>query len=628
MIDAGLLPFLAFTAILTYNKDISGGDGWGTLFGTPATAAKIIHASFLISVTNGGLHLVSLILSIYLAVIFRKISKLPPDMNPLEENLTARPHKRNRSELTLSEKPASRGTVDSGIEKRASGVADPLIPRTVPFVHTRMQSTETLGSYRPNRDSGISLQRNSMYQQSNRSFNYENIGLGQEKDVYLQNKNKSARNSRTDLDRLPPRPPTTSSRPSSARNSWVGPASSSLPNGSPDRPSSARNTWAGIPPVLSPGPSPSHPHTARNSAIGANLPLTSNASPMHPSPPRNNNFSTQSQNVSPTRRSPAAARSSFVDTATPPKVLQHQPAQSSNLATNWTTYSSPSPSPIPDNAENIVPSSPVSPLSSRDGTPERDITERKDWQPLQTRKADGKKYQSLAQHQPQESLYDFERDLKTPASAADKDLHPLGMNPPTPVNGNSVKDTLRIPFSDGAVETPPEPHRIALSDTPGNVPVRSTAKIRPSVGRPSSFVGSGGKARFYGDLRSSIGSIGYVDDKDKSDLISDTASQYSQGSYETLKAEDANTEPLKTDQKAMDGKGRVVSNTGFDLSGGYAGLGPEFGKGMGRRREVSGKVAEEGRTNWPLLDSDNLLKPPALKTSSPRAEGWARWKGM
>ena len=44
-----------------------------------------------------------------------------------------------------------------------------------------------------------------------------------------------------------------------------------------------------------------------------------------------------------------------------------------------------------------------------------------------------------------------------------------------------------------------------------------------------------------------------------------------------------------------DQKGRVVSTTGHDLSAGYAGLGAEFGRGMGRRREVSGKVVEEGR---------------------------------
>jgi hypothetical protein len=45
--------------------------------------------------------------------------------------------------------------------------------------------------------------------------------------------------------------------------------------------------------------------------------------------------------------------------------------------------------------------------------------------------------------------------------------------------------------------------------------------------RPSSFLGSGTKSKYYGDLRSSIGSVGGKIEKDLPELRSDTASEYS-----------------------------------------------------------------------------------------------------
>ena len=99
--------------------------------------------TFIAALANGGLFLASLGISIFTAIVFRQISKLPPDMNPLahdsdaDSNLTARPHKRNKSELI--EKHLSTATVDS---------RDPLIgaPRMIPFSHTRGDSQGTLTS--------------------------------------------------------------------------------------------------------------------------------------------------------------------------------------------------------------------------------------------------------------------------------------------------------------------------------------------------------------------------------------------------------------------------------------------------------------------------------------------------
>jgi len=148
IVDASLIPFFVFTALMsraeyTEAKDAQGR--WQTLFGGDSATYKVIFSTFLIAVTNGGFHLVSLLLSLYLAIIFRKIAKLPPDMNPLEDNLTSR-HKRNKS--SISEKRFSQATTASTSpnSKRGSAVHDPLIapPRKVPFMHTRTDSTDSL----------------------------------------------------------------------------------------------------------------------------------------------------------------------------------------------------------------------------------------------------------------------------------------------------------------------------------------------------------------------------------------------------------------------------------------------------------------------------------------------------
>lgn len=147
VIDAGLIPFYAFTAIMARTEYVEPSDTsgrWKTLFGADPATYKILYSTFLLSVVNGSLHVLSLVISIYLAIIFRKISRLPPDMNPLEDNLTSRAHKRNKS--SIIDNRMSQATTATASEKRQSGVADPLIspPRTVPFMHTRTSSTDDI----------------------------------------------------------------------------------------------------------------------------------------------------------------------------------------------------------------------------------------------------------------------------------------------------------------------------------------------------------------------------------------------------------------------------------------------------------------------------------------------------
>ena len=145
-LDVGLVPFLVFSALISHTQSIEPNNApghWTTLFGSDQATTKIVYSTFLVSLTNGCMHLVSLIISIYLGVIFRKISQLPPDMNPLEDNLTSR-HKRNKS--SLLDNRMSQATTATANSQTNSKAEDPLIspPRTVPFMHTRNGSHDNI----------------------------------------------------------------------------------------------------------------------------------------------------------------------------------------------------------------------------------------------------------------------------------------------------------------------------------------------------------------------------------------------------------------------------------------------------------------------------------------------------
>ncbi|KAL9023994.1 MAG: hypothetical protein Q9196_006836, partial [Gyalolechia fulgens] len=147
ILDAGVIPFLVLTAIMAHDQYLEPTDTpghWASLLMYTTATTKIIETTYLVSVVNATLHLISLSISIYLAVLFRKISSLPPDMNPLEDNLTSR-HKRNKSEIPDSRASQASTAINS---KRDSRVEEPLISpvRSVPFMHTRNESSVNLNT--------------------------------------------------------------------------------------------------------------------------------------------------------------------------------------------------------------------------------------------------------------------------------------------------------------------------------------------------------------------------------------------------------------------------------------------------------------------------------------------------
>lgn len=157
MIDAGLIPFMIFTALISHTQSIEPVNApghWSTLFASDEATASTVFTTFITSMVTGTFYLISLAISVYLGVIFRKISRLPPDMNPLEDNLTSR-HKRNKSSLLDNPLSQTSTSVDKTQDPNAE---DPLMASpTVPFIHTRKDSySNPAGISYPNSSAKVS----------------------------------------------------------------------------------------------------------------------------------------------------------------------------------------------------------------------------------------------------------------------------------------------------------------------------------------------------------------------------------------------------------------------------------------------------------------------------------------
>lgn len=541
-LDLGLVPYYVFSAYIAYKQITNNAYHWSTLLSAEAGITdKIAHSTFILSIVNGSFHLTSLCISVWLALIFRQISQLPPDLNPLEDNLTARPHKRNKSEI--SEKHRSLSTVAS-----ATSAEEPLIgpARQVPFMHTRNQSSEDGSS----RFSVINEKRRSQQ--------------------------------------------------STYRDTVVPP----------------------VPPV------PQHSFLAQHDQ------QASVQSPLADS------HSDHAQQVS--RDVPDRAQCVSPDSG------------------NWIAYPSRSPSPAEAGLnENLARREPSSAYSQTEslisaGSSFKDWLTSAQRYELHLNEAISEdvrgEYESLAFHEhyandedihdnPQATrFYDnAEQDIgdhninifldhndRERQFSASLQVNPLALNPPNPQ-----------PVQDETDNAPHPPARAPLTDIPNlapNPPASPTSPDSPEK-----------KGRFYGELNnkpwlSVARSVSGQNDPDSRDLDRKRSRLVKRNSqklntYSSLKQHDADDSdveneipPVPTDPAVADGdrKGRVVSNSGADIGRHDFGSGSSLAYGnyianlgVGRRRDVSGKIAEEGRGGV-------VTKNPKPM----RAAGWARFAGL
>ncbi|KAK4165192.1 hypothetical protein QBC43DRAFT_260670 [Cladorrhinum sp. PSN259] len=156
--DLCVIPLYAYGVYSAHQQ----GEQWQTIIGDETMLDYFVPAIYYSLISAGGLHVISLAISLWLAIMFRKITRMPPDMNPLENHLTSRAHKRNKSSIATT----STAYTDSS-EHRMSTPLDS-DRRSVAFMHTRQNSETTITSNK--RDSRLDLpSRHYQIQPGNRS---------------------------------------------------------------------------------------------------------------------------------------------------------------------------------------------------------------------------------------------------------------------------------------------------------------------------------------------------------------------------------------------------------------------------------------------------------------------------
>ncbi|KAK3947581.1 hypothetical protein QBC32DRAFT_247452 [Pseudoneurospora amorphoporcata] len=148
IVDIAACLVYAF-GVYSIRKD---GATWGTLLPDKSVLQYFLPAVQYGLIGVGGLHVFSIGISVFLAIQFWRISKMPPDMNPLEDTLISRAHKRNKSSVvsisTYADDDKRPGTVAGSHHDSSLYNADELVrPRAVPFMHIRQSSDLSERSY-------------------------------------------------------------------------------------------------------------------------------------------------------------------------------------------------------------------------------------------------------------------------------------------------------------------------------------------------------------------------------------------------------------------------------------------------------------------------------------------------
>jgi hypothetical protein len=177
--DIGVIPFYVFIALLfnqENNADPNSSKRWTTLFGTDTATNDVLFATVVLAIANGGIHAFCVVMDLYLAIMYRKIAALPPDLNPLEDRLklTRRrfKHKHKNSEIvhvTFDEKRMSdlsaTSTNESRMSKASTMVSSPdRQSKAISFTQSRAGANTTFSPHTP-QSARISQQL--MYQHQN-----------------------------------------------------------------------------------------------------------------------------------------------------------------------------------------------------------------------------------------------------------------------------------------------------------------------------------------------------------------------------------------------------------------------------------------------------------------------------
>ncbi|ROW08026.1 hypothetical protein VPNG_06029 [Cytospora leucostoma] len=145
MTDLAVLPLYSFGALCCHN---SGGQ-WSTLLSDKSLKNYFLPSLYYTLIGGAVLHSISFGIGVWLAIKFRQITRMPPDCNPLEDNLTSRHHKRNRSSVaTTTSLLGEEKRLTSPLKDSRYGMPydDLERPPAVPFHATRPSPRSSIGS--------------------------------------------------------------------------------------------------------------------------------------------------------------------------------------------------------------------------------------------------------------------------------------------------------------------------------------------------------------------------------------------------------------------------------------------------------------------------------------------------
>lgn len=145
---------------INYEQAPGTSGRWRTLFPGELAATTVLHAVWLSAIVVGALHIISFFMDIYLLITFKRISQLPPDMNPLEDNLTSRrksKHKyKNSSVSDFDDKRFSQVTsssMNTSSTNRMSRTQEPLMGQSnasgVGFLQSRAGNDTSFSPHNP-----------------------------------------------------------------------------------------------------------------------------------------------------------------------------------------------------------------------------------------------------------------------------------------------------------------------------------------------------------------------------------------------------------------------------------------------------------------------------------------------
>ncbi|CAK7211518.1 hypothetical protein SBRCBS47491_001152 [Sporothrix bragantina] len=153
--DLCILPLYAYGAMAAHNNS----QDWTTLLTNKDLVPYLITAFYYTILGSGSLHGFTLVVSFWLAVKFRQIAQMPPDMNPLEDRYTSRAKKRQEKDLKEMQKQkqqhsrnkSSIATADTFESLYSLDNDKGLLsrPPSVPFLHTRTGSQTSIQSRDP-----------------------------------------------------------------------------------------------------------------------------------------------------------------------------------------------------------------------------------------------------------------------------------------------------------------------------------------------------------------------------------------------------------------------------------------------------------------------------------------------